>query len=223
MGRRRLFQLSARHKRRLVKKPNEIFEENLNSDLVQAEGENIYSEQVFEEDLEEIEVGSNTSESKIEKLKSAGGSEVATVVESILKKLMTDDLQAKYSLYGEKGKNSLVKVKGLRQLIKDAVAAHPRTPNYPDEGTVDEEIQKSLKKVADRVGKRMRNRYELLHAHRIQDEIVETYRRNRFTILYRFAVESADISLRYLLEFISKVGNSRRIRYRYESEYNIET
>ncbi|OXA55861.1 hypothetical protein Fcan01_08899 [Folsomia candida] len=157
MGRRRLFQLSARHKRRLVKNPSEIFEENLNSDLVQAEGENIYSEQVFEEDLEEIEVGSNTSESKIEKLKSAGGSEVATVVESILKKLMTDDLQAKYSLYGEKGKNSLVKVKGLRQLIKDAVAAHPRTPNYPDEGTVDEEIQKSLKKVADRVGKRMRN------------------------------------------------------------------
>ncbi|XP_021945113.2 uncharacterized protein LOC110843420 [Folsomia candida] len=99
---------------------------------------------------------SQAAPTMIEKLKSAGGSEVATVVESILKKLMTDELQAKYSLYGAKGKNSLVKVKGLRQLIKDAVAAHPRTPNYPDEGTVDEEIQKSLKKVADRVGKRMR-------------------------------------------------------------------
>ncbi|OXA37621.1 hypothetical protein Fcan01_27622 [Folsomia candida] len=95
MGRRRLFQLSARYKRRLVKTPSEIFEENFDSDLVQAERENIYSEQVFEEDLEEIEVGNE-------------------------------------------------------------VAAHPRTPNYPDEGTVDEEIQKSLKKVADRVGKRMR-------------------------------------------------------------------
>ncbi|OXA42521.1 hypothetical protein Fcan01_22898 [Folsomia candida] len=100
MGRRRLFQLSARYKRRLVKTPSEIFEENFDSDLVQAERENIYSEQVFEEDLEEIEVG-------------------------------------------------------------NAVAAHPRTPNYPDEGTVDEEIQKSLKKVADRVGKRMRYKYIL--------------------------------------------------------------
>ncbi|OXA48135.1 hypothetical protein Fcan01_16923 [Folsomia candida] len=179
MGRRRLFQLSARQKRRLVKRRSEIFEENLNSDLVQAEGENIYLEQVFEEDLEEIEVGSNTSE----------GSSTETISSE----------------------------------SEDAVAAHPRTPNFPDEGTVDEEIQKSLKNVADRVGKRMRNRYELLHIHRIQDEIAKTYRRNRYTILHRFSVESADISLRYLLEFISKVGNSMRIRYRYQSECNIET
>ncbi|XP_035707905.1 uncharacterized protein LOC110843318 [Folsomia candida] len=112
MGRRRLFQLSARQKRRLVKRRSEIFEENLNSDLVQAEGENIYLEQVFEEDLEEIEVGSNTSE----------GSSTETISSE----------------------------------IEDAVAAHPRTPNFPDEGTVDEEIHKSLKNVADRVGKRMR-------------------------------------------------------------------
>ncbi|XP_035709153.1 uncharacterized protein LOC118437300 isoform X1 [Folsomia candida] len=110
MGRRRLFQLSARQKRRLVKRRSEIFEENLNSDLVQAEGENIYLEQVFEEDLEEIEVGSNTSE----------GSSTETISSE----------------------------------SEDAVAAHPRTPNFPDEGTVDEEIHKSLKNVADRVGKR---------------------------------------------------------------------
>ncbi|OXA48086.1 hypothetical protein Fcan01_17349 [Folsomia candida] len=87
-------------------------------DLVQAERENIYSEQVFEEDLEEIEVG-------------------------------------------------------------NAVAAQPRTPNYTDEGTVDEEIQKSLKKVADRVGKRMRYKYILsiiTVAKDFRNNIMKSYR-----------------------------------------------
>ncbi|OXA49466.1 hypothetical protein Fcan01_15545 [Folsomia candida] len=120
-------------------------------------------------------------------------------------------------------------------LISDAVAAHPRTPNYPDEGTVDEEIQKSLKKVADRVGKRMSRVEFVEQSRRIRLEIVmNSYMLIEFKtkswrltgeidLRFSFAVESADISLRYLLEFISKVGNSRRIRYRYESEYNIET
>ncbi|OXA38369.1 hypothetical protein Fcan01_26831 [Folsomia candida] len=220
MGRRRLFQLSARQKRRLVKRRSEIFEENLNSDLVQAEGENIYLEQVFEEHLEEIEVGSNTSEgSSTETISSESEGEIDTF--DITYSIQNWSLEFKIPHNAISLCNTLKHFKNM--LISDAVAAHPRTPNFPDEGTVDEEIQKSLKNVADRVGKRMRNRYELLHIHRIQDEIAKTYRRNRYTILHRFSVESADISLRYLLEFISKVGNSRRIRYRYQSECNIET
>lgn len=156
MGRRRLFQLSARYKRRLVKTPSEIFEENLNSDLVQAEGENIYLEQVFEEDLEEIEVGSNTSEgSSTETISSESEGEIDTF--DITYSIQNWSLEFKIPHNAISLCNTLKHFKNM--LISDAVAAHPRTPNYPDEGTVDEEIQKSLKKVADRVGKRMRYKY----------------------------------------------------------------